>query len=248
LALRSRRLGARRIQSELRRVYGFLTSLATIHKVLERHAAKPLRRSRLLRKVPRRYSRPIPGDRVQMDVCKIAAGLYQYTAVDDCTRIRVLGLFKRRTAADSVRFLDQVVDEMPFPIQRVQTDRGREFFATAFQQKLLEYGIKFRPIKPRSPHLNGKVERSQKTDLEEFYAVVDLAAPDLEHQLGCWQHYYNWERPHGSLNGKSPMDRLCELLDETPTRDQLSFDPANERRRHPNYAIDLKLAKLKRSP
>jgi hypothetical protein len=38
----------------------------------------------------------------------------------------------------------------------------------------MEYGIKFRPLKPASPHFNGKAERSQRTDLEEFYATVDL--------------------------------------------------------------------------
>ena len=47
----------------------------------------------------------------------------------------------------------------------------------------MEYGIKFRPIKPASPHLNGKVERSQRTDIEEFYSTVDLKAPDLSAQL-----------------------------------------------------------------
>ena len=114
-----------------------------------------------------------------MDTCKIAPGLYQYTAIDDCTRIRVLALYKRRSAANSLLFLEKVIEEFPFPIQRIQTDRGREFFAYAFQEKLMEYGIKFRPLKPASPHLNGKVERSQRTDLEEFYPTVDLRAEDL---------------------------------------------------------------------
>ena len=48
-------------------------------------------------------------------------------------------------------------------IQRIQCDRGHEFFAVKVQEKLMKYSIKFRPIKPRSPHLNGKVERSQQT-------------------------------------------------------------------------------------
>ncbi len=86
-----------------------------------------------------------------MDTCKIAPGLYQYTAIDDCTRIRVLALYKRRSAANSLLFLEKVIEEFPFPIQRIQTDRGREFFAYAFQEKLMEYGIKFRPLKPASP-------------------------------------------------------------------------------------------------
>ena len=97
-----------------------------------------------------------------MDPCKIAPGLYQFTAVDDCTRYRVLRIYKRRTAANTLDFLDGVMEEMPFPVQRIQTDRGREFFALKVQQKLKEYHIKFRPNKPGSPHLNGKVERSQK--------------------------------------------------------------------------------------
>jgi len=61
-----------------------------------------------------------------------------------------------------------VIEQFPFPVQRTQTDRGLEFFAEGVQQKLMSLGIKFRPNKPGSPHLNGKVERSQKTDLEEF--------------------------------------------------------------------------------
>jgi hypothetical protein len=60
-----------------------------------------------------------------MDTCKIAPGLYQDTAIDDCTRIRVLALYKRRSAANSLLFLEKVIEEFPFPIQRIQTDRGR---------------------------------------------------------------------------------------------------------------------------
>jgi transposase InsO family protein len=118
-----------------------------------------------------------------MDVCKIAPGLYQYTAIDDCSRYRVLGLYPRRTAANTLDFLERVIEEMPFAIQRIQTDRGREFFAYKVQERLLEWAIKFRPIKPRSPHLNGKVERSQKTDLDEFWSSVDLKEDDLQEKL-----------------------------------------------------------------
>jgi transposase InsO family protein len=79
-----------------------------------------------------------------------------------------------------------MIEEMPFPVQAVQTDRGREFFAYCFQEKLMQYAIKFRPIKPASPHLNGKVERSQRTDLDEFYPTVDPKSPDLQERLQEW--------------------------------------------------------------
>lgn len=83
-----------------------------------------------------RYERSIPGERVQMDTTKIASGIYQFTAVDDCSRYCVLGVYSRPTAVNTVDFLDRVVEEMPFPIQRVQTDRGREFFAIQGSKKV----------------------------------------------------------------------------------------------------------------
>lgn len=244
-----RKLGARRIQSELKRHHDISLSLATIHKILKCHNRPPLKRKRRNKKGIKRYTRPLPGERVQMDVCKIAPGLYQYTAIDDCTRYRVLGLYPRKAAKYSIEFLEKVVEEMPFSIQRIQTDRGSEFFAYKFQEKLMEYCIKFRPIKPGSPHLNGKVERSHLTDLQEFYAVVDVNSPDIHNRLAEWQHYYNWERPHSMLNGKTPMDRVCELIKNTPLWEEVeaNYDPEKERIQDPNYWIDSRLRKLKRS-
>jgi transposase InsO family protein len=62
------------------------------------------------------------------------------------------------------------------------------------------YSIKFRPIKPRSPHLNGKVERSQRTDVEGFYSTISLDDPELENKLEQWQFHYNWHRPQKVLH------------------------------------------------
>ena len=143
---KQRNLGARRIQSELKREHAISFSLDTIHKVLTSAKAKPLIRPSRKKKFIR-YTKLIPGERVQMDTCKIAPGCYQFTAVDDCTRYRVLAVFQRRTANNTLRFIEQVVEEMPFPIQRFQTDRGREFFAMVVQKWMRENSIKFRPIR-----------------------------------------------------------------------------------------------------
>lgn len=249
LGLRTtRNLGARRIQSELRRLQSISLSLATIHKVLHRHHVQPIKKYRK-KKDYVRYERPVPGDRIQMDTCKIGPGLYQYAAIDDCTRYRVLRLYNRRTAANTLAFLDCVIGEMPFPIQRIQTDRGREFFAVKVQERLKEYSIKFRPNKPGSPHLNGKVERSQKTDKTEFYSTVDITDDNLDDLLAEWQHYYNWERPHSAHHGKSPMERYFDLAYETPFYDEAyeGYNPAAERIQDPNYRVDLELRRLKLS-
>lgn len=240
--LRKRRLGSRRIQSELLRNHAFRISRATLAKVLRRLNVAPLSKSRILRKYRQRYERPIPGERLRIDTCKIATGLYQYTAVDDCTRIRCLALFDRRTAANSLIFLEQVIEEMPFPIQRIQTDRGLEFFAFKFQEKLKKYAIKFRPIKPRSPHLNGKVERSQRTDLEEFYSTVDLKDPAVSskdrkitasHILTTTAQTFDNCTIRGNLNyvgARSPVNK--KLSDScSPMRDTApeSSSPLTER-------------------
>ena len=112
----------------------------------------------------------------------------------------------------------------------------------------MDYNIKFRPNKPGSPHLNGKVERSQKTDKAEFYATVDLGAEDLEDQLALWQHYYNWCRPHGSLNGKTPMERYFELSSSTPFSLEIEerYDESKEWIQDANYHTEMELRRLKR--
>lgn len=140
LNLRKKKLAARRIQNELIRNHNFSLSPATIHKILTRHNVKPLKRKRR-KKQYKRYQRPIPGDRVQFDTMKVAPGIYQYTAIDDCSRFRVLGLYKRRAAKNTLLFMERVLEEMPFPIQRIQTDRGNEFFAVKVQEYFIEQSI-----------------------------------------------------------------------------------------------------------
>ncbi len=241
----NRKLGHRSIASEMKRLYDRSLSTATIHKVLAKHQRPYLKLKRNYRKRLHRYNRPIPGDRVQMDVCKIAGRLYQYTAIDDCSRFKVIALYPSRTASNTLKFLDIVIEQMPFPIQRIQTDRGLEFFAYSVQERLMEYGIKFRPVKPRSPHLNGKVERTQRTDLDEFYSTVDLKDPDLPNLLSQWQFHYNWFRSHSSLKGKTPMDVVTSLSDKTPLWDEVEamYDPTKEKLKVQNYWVDSQLNK-----
>lgn len=206
----------------MHRLHGLRLSVDTIHKVLCRHGLNRLKRPRLIRKGTRRYSRPVPGDRVQMDICKIGPGLYQYIAIDDCSRYQVVAVFPRKTAASTLQLLEQVVEEMPFSIQRIQTDRGEEHFAYKVQDQLRAWSINFRPIRARSPHLNGKVERVQKTAIEEFWPSIGLKDPNLEIKLTEWQYSYNWSCPHDSLGGLAPIERLCDRLNDAPLGEQIA--------------------------
>jgi len=237
---RERRLGARRLQHELERLHSFHLLLASIHQVLSRNNTKRLRGRK--RKRQNRYERPIPGERVQVDTIKIAPGLYQYTAIDDCTRWLLTSLYSRRTAKNSVDFLEMVKDGMPFSVQRIQTDRGTEFTADMVQESLWHWRIQWRPNPPRTPHLNGKVERVQQTALDEFYAVTDLADPNLELKLSDWETYYNRERIHGTLR-KTPLERVNELSERgvVPSWEEVDeeFSAVAEYLRLRSFGIDI---------
>ena len=66
---------------------------------------------------------------------------------------------------------------------------------------------------PRTPELNGKVERSHRTDKNEFYQLLTYKDDvDLEEKLAVWQRFYNNDRPHGAHKGKTPYEMLREKL------------------------------------
>lgn len=95
--------------------------------------------------------------------------------------------------------------------------------------------------------IHRKVERSQRTDLEEFYPTVDLKDSQMNEKLQEWQDYYNEDRLHGSLNGRTPWEKWQDLSMKTPYRDEVeaAFDETKERLRLQNYKDDLYWQKLK---
>jgi transposase InsO family protein len=85
-------------------------------------------------------------------------------------------------------------------------DNGAEF-GTAFHWHVLDKGIGHVYIKPRTPRLNGKVQRSHRIDAEEFYRLLDGVIIDdaqgLNDKLQEWEAYYTYHRPHGALGGQT---------------------------------------------
>jgi transposase InsO family protein len=119
---------------------------------------------------------------------------------------------------------------------------ARQFLAYAVRDRLFALRIKHRPIPPRTPHLNGKVERAQKTVLDEFYATTELTSPTLASDLEDWLDDYNYRRVHGSL-GVAPIDRWAALEEEIPSWDDVlaAFDLKKEA----NYVEWLTLKRLR---
>ena len=63
------------------------------------------------------------------------------------------------------------------------------------------------------PRLNGKVERSHRTDKQEFYQLLTYTGDvDLNAKLAEWERFYNYQRPHGAFRGKTPYEALREKL------------------------------------
>jgi transposase InsO family protein len=90
---------------------------------------------------------------------------------------------------------------------RLITDRSK------MESVLEEQDIRHVYIRPRTPHLNGKVERSHRVDEHEFYQLLDKdgIADDIRlfnDKLREWEDYYNYHRPHGALDGQTPYERL----------------------------------------
>ena len=234
LSLRTKRkLGPKGIQNELKRLHQTQFSTATIWKILALKGISQSVRPRRKPKIPKRYNRPTPGDRVQIDNCKIGKKLYQFTAIDDCTRMRVLRLYEARDAKSATAFVEQLVTAFPFAVQRIQTDRGAEFISEDFQKALRARHIKFRPIRARSPHLNGKVERSQQTDRNEFWATIEKGQRSITtsaNALADWEAHYNKNRGHSALSGKTPYQKFEELRASVPSAEvvQQQFDLEKE--------------------
>jgi len=114
---------------------------------------------------------------------------YQYTAIDDATRIRALRIYQRHSQANAIRFFDYVREKSPCRIYTIRTDRGHEWQAL-FHWHAEDKGIRHVYIKPRSPQLNGKAERSHRTHQEEFYQLLTFTDHvDLTKQLAAWEDF-----------------------------------------------------------
>lgn len=86
-----------------------------------------------------RYSKEVPGERVQLDVMKIRNGAYQFTAIDDCTRLRTIRVYPNKKTESTIHFLGEILNTFSFPVQRIQTDWGTELFNYDFQYELHDH-------------------------------------------------------------------------------------------------------------
>jgi putative transposase len=176
-----------------------------------RQARRKLRNRPWAIRKPKHWRIEQPGDLVEIDTKEIRRRrgmvLKHFSARDVVSRWDVLEVHHRATSLAAARFLDTLLDRVPFPVKALQVDGGSEFaaeFEEACQQKQLPLFV----LPPKSPKLNGHVERSHRTHNEEFYEVHAQSdqLPLLNRQLRHWERTYNCVRPHQSLAYLTPLE------------------------------------------
>ena len=168
---------------------------------------------------PREYAASRSGDLVEVDTLDVrpvpGVVFKQFTARDVVSRWDVVQAHTRATALTATQFLDTLQHRMPFPIRAVQVDGGSEF-AAEFEQACQQRGLHLFVLPPRSPQLNGAVERANRTHTEEFYQVTpcSLEMKKLNRELRHWEKIYNTVRPHQALAYLTPLQFLRQTLSQ----------------------------------
>ena len=131
------------------------------------------------------------GQKVQIDVKFVPSycvsngqKYYQYTAIDECTRIVFREMYDEHSTYSSKDFMIKLIQAFPFPIREIQTDNGREFTnaylpqktptLSLFEKTLAEMDIFYHRIRVATPRHNGKVERQHRTDEKRFYKKMKM--------------------------------------------------------------------------
>ena len=168
-----------------------------------------------------------PGQRVQVDVKVVPRRciadpelkLYQYTAIDEYSRLRFLAAYSEQSTWSSTDFLHKLVKwygRRGIRVECVQTDNGFEFtnrfsnsrrdLPTLFEKTAAELGIRHKLIRPYTPRHNGKVERSHREDQKRFYSCHSFySLKDFETQLAVHNRRSN-DFPMRPLGWLSPVE------------------------------------------
>ena len=212
---------------------GYTRTVQGLYHVMQRlgiykKTATKKKQSQVIEWIPVTY----PGEKVQIDVKHVpreclteelrAKGekYYQYTGIDEYTRLRYTWFTNEQSTYMSSEFVKRLVKYFPFKVKTIQTDNGFEFTnrlswqaflknkKTLFEETLEELGIQYRTIKPHTPKENGKVERSHRKDQERFYhGKIFWSLEDLRNRGKSWRIEYN-NFPMRPLGWLSPNEFL----------------------------------------
>ena len=174
-----------------------------------------------------------PGQRIQVDVKVVPRHciadpelrLFQYTAIDEFTRLRFLAAYPEQSTYSSADFLKKLFKwyaRRGIRVECVQTDNGFEFtnrfsnskrdIPTLFETTAAQLGIRHKLIRPYTPRHNGKVERSHREDQKRFYSCRSFySLDDFAKQLAIHNRRSN-NFPMRPLNYRSPSEFTVQFV------------------------------------
>lgn len=159
-----------------------------------------------------RVGHRITGDRTGQSNSRGVGWEYVHVCIDDASRIAFTDIFPDEKAVSAIAFLKAAVayyNGLGITVTRVMSDNGSCYKAKDFAKACKTLGLKHIRTRPYTPKTNGKAERFIQTALREWaYARAYPSSESRKEHLPNWTHLYNWHRPHGSLNSKTPISRL----------------------------------------
>lgn len=198
------------------RAKGRLIEPAAVLRVLEKRKRKRTgKRPHAIRK-PWHYLPQQPGDLIEIDTVYVyplpGKQRFQFTAQDVITKQTVRRAATTMTATNASHILDVLQTELPSELKAIQIDGGSEF-KSVFETKCQQLGIQLFVLPPKSPKLNGVVERMQRTSREEIYDILDVPLDLDEHNLLLKEQdrIYNNIRPHDSLALLTPNEYYAAI-------------------------------------
>jgi transposase InsO family protein len=212
---------------------------STVHAVLARYRCPPLAHlDRATGRPIRRYEHERPGELVHVDIKKLgnipdggghkvlgrpagrknrsnAGYAYLHTAIDDCSRLaysEILADERKDTAAAFWGRAHAWFTAAGITVQRILTDNGSCYKSFAWRDALTAAGITHKRTRPYRPQTNGKVERFNRTLLDEWaYARPYRSDAERRAAFDTWLHLYNHHRGHTALGGHPPASRVTNL-------------------------------------
>jgi len=158
---------------------------------------------------------------LQMDVkyitpelCGLPYTCFEYAVIDIFSRYKEAVILNHLDQDGSIAALLEILPKLPFKPVFIQTDNGLEFQGR-FNKMLLDMKLKHHLIHKSTPNENALIERSFRTDEEEFFFYLDKAPEhydELRVWFGNWLHEYNYKRPHLSLDLKTPYEVVANVL------------------------------------
>ena len=225
--------GPKRIKQELEAI-GVKVGEKAIRGILNREGLVKSHKKKRARKKQKFYA-PYPGYRIQIDTKAVpdpemdlrSAERYQFTSIDIASRIRFCWIYDELSNANSIEFLNKALsfyESIGIEVECVQTDNHMTFTNLyvggrkkkehqylrphPFTKRCLKKGISHILSRPATPRHNCFVERSHRTDEEEFYRLLDLPSLNnqkLQLELQKWMFRYNFLRLHSSCNNMPPI-------------------------------------------